>query len=216
MLGDFVERQAVRDRLLALAVAALIGMLFLFQAAFGSWRLAALAVLTVPAALAGGALAALISGGVLSLGSLAGLLAVFGIAACNKIVLINRYQHLQRYEGEPFGPALVLRGAREQLPPILLATFATGVAFLPVLLLGDVPGLEILRPMTIVTLGGLVTASKVKRTDKDPGSLLDLVFLPALFLTLGVRWVQEPDLVVEAAPGRVFDGMQAIPRMAGD
>ena len=53
--------------------------------------------------------------------------------------------------------------------------------------------------------GGLVTAS-----------LLDLVFLPALFLTLGVRWVQEPDLVIEAAPGRVFDGMQAIPRMAGD
>ena len=205
VLGDFVERQAVRDRLLALAVAALIGMLFLFQAAFGSWRLAALAVLTVPAALAGGALAALISGGVLSLGSLAGLLAVFGIAACNKIVLINRYQHLQRYEGEPFGPALVLRGAREQLPPILLATFATGVAFLPVLLLGDVPGLEILRPMAIVTLGGLVTAS-----------LLDLVFLPALFLTLGVRWVQEPDLVIERAPGRVFDGMQAIPRMAGD
>ena len=130
MLGDFAERQAARDRLLALAVAALIGMLFVFQAAFASWRLAALALLTLPAALVGGALAALVSGGVLSLGSLAGLLAVFGIAACNKIVLINRYQHLERYEGEPFGRGLVLRGAREQLLPILLATLAAGVAFI--------------------------------------------------------------------------------------
>jgi Cu/Ag efflux pump CusA len=182
VLGDYAGQQAAQLRLLALVIAAAIGMFFLLQSAYGSWRLALLSFLTLPAALAGGLLAALVTGAI-SLGVLAGLLVVFGIAARNQIQLIRHYRHLIRYEGEPFGLGLALRGARERLAPILMTTFATGLALLPALFLGDVPGLEIVRPMAIVILGGLVSST-----------LLNLFILPALYLRLRVSSVQELDL----------------------
>ena len=105
------------------------------------------------------------------------------IAARSQILLIKHYHHLARYEGEPFGLGLALRGARERLAPIVMTTLATGLALLPTLLLGDIPGLEIVRPMAIAILGGLVTAT-----------LLNLFILPALYLRLGVSSVDELDL----------------------
>jgi Cu/Ag efflux pump CusA len=182
MLGDYAGQQAARLRMLGLAIAAAIGIFFLLQAAYGSWRLALLSFLTLPAALAGGLLAAL-AAGVVSLGALAGLLAVFGIAARHQIALIKHYHYLARYEGEPFGVGLALRGARERLGPIVIATLATALVLLPMLFLGDIPGLEIVRPMAIVVLGGLVSAT-----------LLNLFALPALYLSLRVSSVQELDL----------------------
>ncbi|MDX6646539.1 MAG: hypothetical protein QOK40_2266, partial [Miltoncostaeaceae bacterium] len=128
LLGESAERQAAGSRLRYLAIAALVVIFLLLQAAFGSWRLATLFTLTLPLALMGGILAALISGGNLSLGSIVGFFTVFGIAARNGILLINHYQHLEREEGEPFGLGLVLRGARERLSPILMTAGATGLA----------------------------------------------------------------------------------------
>jgi Cu/Ag efflux pump CusA len=183
VLGDYAQQQASQTRWVGLVVAAWIGVFFLLHAALGSWRLALLSFLTLPSALAGGLLAALVTGGVLSLGSLAGLLAVFGIAARHQILLINHYHHLGRHEGEAFGLGLAVRGARERLAPILMTTLATGLALLPALLMGDVPGLEIVRPMAIAILGGLVTAT-----------LLNLFILPALYLSLRVSSVPELDL----------------------
>jgi len=202
VLGDYAGQQAAQIRLLALAIAAAIGLFFVLQAAYGSWRLALLSLLTLPSALAGGLLAALVTDAI-SLGTLAGLMAVFGIAARNQIVLIKHYQHLARYEGEPFGVGLALRGARERLAPILITTLATGLALLPTLFLGDIAGLEIVRPMTIAILGGLVTAA-----------LLNLFILPALYLSLRVSSVPELDLSpAEQAPA---GGMSEAPAIGAD
>ena len=120
------EQQAAQQRMLGVVVAALIGIFLLLQAAFGSWRLATVAFVTLPVALAGGVLAAFLGGGILSLGSLFGFFTVLGIAVRNGIMLINHYQHLEQHEGEAFGPELVLRGARERLAPILMTALATG------------------------------------------------------------------------------------------
>ena len=98
--------------MLALRARCAIAIFLLLQAAFGGWRLAVLAFLTLPVALAGGVLAALIDGAELSLGSLIGFLALFGIAARNGLVLIRHFQDLERDEGESFGADLVQRGAR--------------------------------------------------------------------------------------------------------
>ena len=95
----------------------------------------------------------------ISLGSLVGFFTVFGIAARNGILLVNHCQHLEKYEGEPFGPALVLRGARERLSPILMTSLATGLALVPLVVLGDRPGHEIEYPLAVVILGGLVTST---------------------------------------------------------
>jgi len=176
LLGDSADRQAARQRVVWYAAAAAIGIFLLLQAAFGSWRLATAVFLTLPVALAGGVLAALAGGGLMSLGAVTGFFAVLGIAARNGILLVSRYRQLERDEGEPFGPGLVLRGARERLVPILAAALAAALALVPLVVLGDDPGREIVRPMAVVVLGGLVTST-----------LLSLFVVPTLYLRLGSR-----------------------------
>ena len=92
---------------------------------------------TLPFALVGAIVAAFLSGGVLSLGSLVGLVTVIGIAARNGIMLVSHYRHLEMQEGMPFGRDLVLRGAEERLAPILMTALATGLALVPIALGGS-------------------------------------------------------------------------------
>ena len=126
VLGESTELNAAQDRLNMFGIAAAIAIFLLLQAAFGSLRLAALTFLLLPMALVGGVLAVKLGDGVLSLGSLVGFLTVFGIAARNGILMVSHFQHLEREEGVPFGPALVLRGAKERLAPIMMTACATG------------------------------------------------------------------------------------------
>ena len=184
LLGEYAERQAAQGRLLLLGIAALIGVFLLLHTSFGSARLATLSFLTLPSALVGGVLAAYLTGGILSLGSLIGFFTVLGIAARNGIMMINHFQHLEHSEGEPFGFGLVLRGARERLSPILMTALATGLALVPLAIAGDLPGHEIEHPMAIVILGGLVTST-----------LLNLFIVPSLYLRFGRH---RPRKVIEA------------------
>src|SRR6185503_18157648 len=110
VIGDSTGDRATVMRVVGFGLAAAIGIFLLLQAAFRSWRLATLAFLTLPLALVGGELAAMVDGGKFSLGAMAGLLMVFGIAARNGIVMIRRYQDLQA-EGMPFGSDLILRAS---------------------------------------------------------------------------------------------------------
>jgi CzcA family heavy metal efflux pump len=174
VLGESTELNAAQDRLFVFGIAAAIAIFLLLHAAFGSLRLAILTFLLLPMALVGGVLAVWLGAGVLSLGSLVGFLTVFGIAARNGILMISHFQHLERHEGEAFGPGLVLRGATERLAPILMTASATGLALVPLAIPGAIPGHEIEHPMAIVILGGLLTAT-----------LLNLFVLPSLYLRFG-------------------------------
>jgi CzcA family heavy metal efflux pump len=174
LMGEAVESEGAHHRLLIFGVAAGLGILVLLQAAFQSMRLALMFFLTLPMALVGGVLAVALTGDTLSLGSYVGFLAVFGIAARNGILLINHCQYLERREGEPFGPALVLRGAQERLSPIMMTALATGLALVPLLIAGTIPGHEIEHPMALVIVGGLVTST-----------LVNLFIVPSLYLRFG-------------------------------
>jgi Cu/Ag efflux pump CusA len=88
--------------------------------------------------------------------------------------MISHFQHLEREEGETFGRALVLRGARERLAPILMTSLATALALLPLVIAGPIPGHEIEYPLAIVILGGLVTST-----------LINLFVVPSLYLRFG-------------------------------
>jgi CzcA family heavy metal efflux pump len=181
VLGESAEREAAEERMLSFALAVAIGILLLLQAAFRSWRLALAFFLATPAALAGGVFGAWIDGDALSLGSLMGFLGVFAIAVRHGIMLLRRYQDLEEHEGMPFGPDLVRRGTEERFAPILVTTLITAAAMLPLVILGDQTGLEIVHPIAAVMLGGLVTAT-----------VFSLYVLPALYLKFGVR--RESDL----------------------
>ena len=147
------------NRGVAFAVAAGIVILLLLQLAFGSWRLAALFFMAAPLALAGGALAAFVDGGDVTIGSYAGFVVLLGIVARTCVVLVRRYQRLREEDGGPISDELIMRGTQEQIAPTLMTALATALAFLPLLLLGDIFGHEIVTPMAIVVLGGLVTST---------------------------------------------------------
>ena len=181
VLGEHAERQAAQQRLLTFGAIAAIAIFLLLQAAFGSFRLATLSFLTLPIALVGGVLAAFASGGIISLGSLVGFFTVFGIAARNGILMINHFQHLEHVEGVRFGPELVLRGARERLSPILMTSLATGLALVPLVVAGQIPGHEIEHPLAVVILGGLATST-----------VLNLFVVPSLYLRFATGWRQTP------------------------
>jgi CzcA family heavy metal efflux pump len=177
LLGEYTERQAAQSRLFLFAIAAVIGIFLLLQASFGSWRLASVAFFTLPIALVGGVIAAYLGSGILSLGSLVGFLTVLGIVARNGIMLISHYQHLERFEGETFGPELIIRGARERVVPIMMTVLTTGLALIPLVWVGAIPGNEVEHPMAVVILGGLLTAT-----------LLNLFVVPSLYLRFGKSW----------------------------
>jgi Cu/Ag efflux pump CusA len=174
VLGEWAERQEAQRRLIWLSLAAVAGILTLLVADFKSPKLVAITAGTLPFALIGGVLAAWLSGGVLSLGSLVGFVTVLGIAARNGILLVSHYRHLEVEEKLPFGVDLVLRGSEERLLPILMTAATAALALLPLILKGNVPGNEIERPMAIVILGGLVTST-----------LLNLFILPSIFAKYG-------------------------------
>jgi Cu/Ag efflux pump CusA len=205
LLGGYVQKQADDRRLLALAGFALLAMLLLLQAAFGSWKLGAVVFLTLPVALTGGLAAVAIAGGTISIGATIGLLTLLGLAARMGIVLVRRYQHLQRREGVEFGPDLVLRGARERFAPTVLSVLATAVVFAPFALAGDVAGQEIVHPMAVVVLGGLVTVL-----------LVSLLVVPALYLAFGGKAAEtELDLLLfeqelAASAGSLFVPVPAV------
>jgi Cu/Ag efflux pump CusA len=173
--GVAAERSADQLRLLIAVLAALIGVFLVLQASFGSWRLAAMTLLTMPAAVIGGVVAGLaVGGGSLSLGALVGLFAVFAIAVRNGTTLIAHYQDLERDAGEASSLDLVVRGAQDRLGPIVVTALGTAVAVAPFVALGDLAGFEIVRPMAVVILGGLVSST-----------LLTLFVVPAVYRSSG-------------------------------
>ena len=176
VLGEYAERLAAQRRIAAVVIAALIGIFLLLQACFGSWRLAAVGFLALPASVAGGVLAALAAGGGISLGSIVGFLAVLGIAARNGIFLLRHYQRLQREEGAHFAEELILRGARERVSAVLASSTAVIGLLLPMVAVGWIAGLEIARQAAIVIIGGLAAST-----------LVSLFVIPTLALVLRPR-----------------------------
>jgi Cu/Ag efflux pump CusA len=119
----------------------------------------------------GGVLAALLTGGNLSLGSLVGFVTLFGVTLRNSIMLISHYEHWVEVEVMPWGPVAALRGASERPAPILMTALVTGLGLLPLAIGSGDRGREIQGPMATVILGGLVTST-----------LLRLLVLPTLAL----------------------------------
>ncbi|MGH3345294.1 MAG: efflux RND transporter permease subunit [Carbonactinosporaceae bacterium] len=168
---------------------AAVGAFLLLQAAFSSWRLAFLLFVTLPVALAGGVLASWAGIGAMSLPAFAAFFTVLGIAARNAIMLVRDYQRLEGEDTETARPGLVLRGSQERFLPIVLTACATALAVTPALVLGDVAGLEVVRPMAAVILGGLVTTT-----------FFSLFLVPALYLRFAPARRAEPPQPSYAAP----------------
>lgn len=184
VLGEFAAQQEAMQRLAVTAGLAVLVILVLLQSDFESPRMVAVVFLSLPFSLIGGVAGIALGGGVISLGSLVGFVAVLGIAARNGIMMVSHYRHLQFEEGVPFGLELVLRGSNERVVPILMTALTQILALLPIALGGNLPGYEIEYPMALVILGGMISST-----------LLSLFLLPALYLQLGKG--QIPQLTID-------------------
>jgi Cu/Ag efflux pump CusA len=162
--------------LVSIAIAAAIGMFLLLQALFASWRLAALALASLPVGVVGGIAGALAVGGRLSFGSYIALFAVVGLATRVCVLLFERIRQLERDEPVASGPEVVGRAAGERFQPILMTSLAGLLVSLPVLILGSRPGLEALQPIAGVFVGGLTSLL-----------VFSTLVLPTLYLRFGFR-----------------------------
>jgi CzcA family heavy metal efflux pump len=172
--GTAAAQAQSRHDLLVNSLLAGLGIVLLLSVVMDSRRNLVLVLSNLPFALVGGVLAAWISGGNLSLGSLVGFVTLFGITLRNSIMLLSHYEHLVEVEGATWGLDAALRGASERLAPILMTALVTGLGLLPLAIGSGDPGREIEGPMATVILGGLVTSTA-----------LNLLVLPALALRYG-------------------------------
>lgn len=185
--GQFEAQQSASRTIWLFGGLVAVIMLILLNLAIGSFRVALLVLVNLPLALIGGILAiyitespdllgntlALLGSGsvytapVISIASLVGFITLFGIAVRNGILLVNHYRHLVEHEDASPYDAIV-RGSQERLVPILMTALTAALALIPIVLKGDKPGNEILAPLSVVILGGLLSST-----------FLNLVVVPA-------------------------------------
>jgi CzcA family heavy metal efflux pump len=160
--GGVAEAQhSAASELLLHSAAAFVMIVLLLALAFGKSRQVMLVLCSLPSTLTGGVIALALTGGTLTLGSMVGFVALFGMAARNTILLVSHFDHLVREEGQSWSLQTALRGAEERLTPVLLTALLTALALLPVALQLHEPGHEIEGPMAVVILGGLVSSTFV-------------------------------------------------------
>jgi len=182
-----IEGQDAQLRSLAVTAGVVILILLILQAAFGAWRLALYVLLAMPAAAAGGVIFTLATGHLFTLGALAGFLLVIAITIRHSIALIDRFRRLE--ESGSTGVEVALAGVQERMVPIVTTVLATAVFALPFIVLGDVAGLEIMRPMAIFVVGGLISAA-----------LLILFVVPSIYLLSGPSPESETESLLSEPP----------------
>jgi CzcA family heavy metal efflux pump len=173
--GGQFEAQQEASRLLAiLSLFSLAAMFMVLYSHFRSSRIVLQVLLNIPLALIGSLIAIAITDRVISIASIVGFITLTGIASRNGIMMISHYIHLVREEGEAFTRSMIVRGSLERLVPVLMTALTAGLALIPLVLARGEPGKEILYPVAVVILGGLVSST-----------LLDIVVTPAVFWRFG-------------------------------
>jgi CzcA family heavy metal efflux pump len=172
--GQFEAQRDATRRLSILSIFSLAAIFFLLMQGLGGWRVALQVMVNVPLALIGAIIAMLLTGGVFSVATLVGFISLVGITARNGIMMISHYIHLMKKEGEEFNEEMIIRGSLERLVPVMMTAITTMLSVVPLAISTGKPGKEILEPMAVAVLGGIIAST-----------LLDQVVTPAVFYKFG-------------------------------
>jgi CzcA family heavy metal efflux pump len=184
--GEYRAQQAAAKRITLLFGVVVTVIAMLLYGYFRSASLAAQVLINIPLALMGAFVFTWLKIGNISIATLVGFIAVAGVAARNSIMMLSHYLHLMKHEGETFSRAMIERGTLERLVPVLMTALSAGIALIPLVLSAGEPGKEILHPVAVAIVGGLISST-----------LLDLVVTPAVFWLFG-RPAAEKALRLEA------------------
>ncbi len=177
--GQFEAQQSAARTIYTMGAGVAVLVLLLLIMSLGSTRAAILVMVNLPLSLIGGIVAIFLAesedifsnilalfgmGGqryqapVISIASMAGFVTLFGIAVRNGILLVNHYAYLMREEGKTLNEAII-QGSMERLVPILMTALTTVLGLLPLAWSAGEPGSELLAPLAVVVLGGLITST---------------------------------------------------------
>ena len=194
--GQFEAQQQANARLLVLGAFSLVGIFLLLCKCLGSWRGAVQVMVNIPLAAIGSVAALLIvnrpslealqavnfwewprvwiEATSLSVAHWVGFVTLVGIVCRNGIMMISHYIHLMKHEGEKFDEQMIVRGSLERLSPVLMTALTATIGLVPLALGAGQTGKEILAPLAVVVIGGLLSST-----------LLDQIVTPALFFKFG-------------------------------
>ena len=172
--GQFEAQQSATRLILILGSLSLVAMFAVLYSHFRSVQMVAQVMLNIPFGFIGSAVALWIAGETFSVASLVGFISLCGIAARNGIMMISHYLHLMTEEGMEFGRAMVIRGSEERVAPVLMTALTTWLGLVPLIFAAGQPGKEILYPVGLVVVGGMITTT-----------LLDFFITPTVFLRFG-------------------------------
>jgi len=174
--GQFESQRRAMKTVVFLGGLSLLGIFLVLFAHFRSAMLSAQIMVTIPLALVGAVAALLLTDRTFTVATLIAFITLCGIASRNSIMLISHYIHLMKEEGEKFSREMVIRGSLERLVPVLMTAFSAIFALTPLLFAKDQPGKELLHPVAVIIVGGLLTST-----------LLDIFLTPAIFYRFGRR-----------------------------
>jgi len=172
VLGDYAIQQTNIQRIIVVSLISLFGIYLLLQAAYNSWRLAGLTMAIWPFALSGGVIIAMLTGGQFSIGSIFGFITILTLATRTGVLMIRNFEKTGEFS----------TNSVEVIRPVLMTCLTTGVAFLPFLFAGKIPGTELIYPMAAVIVGGMVTTL-----------FFNLFVLPVLYLKYGKKTSPKSD-----------------------
>lgn len=174
--GEFQAQKEATQRIVVFSSVVFVAVFLMLFSYFRSGVLALQVLVNIPLALMGGLAFTWLKLNNISIATLVGFIAVGGVAARNGIMMISHYLHLMKHEGEGFTRQMVIRGTLERFVPVMMTALSAGIGLIPLVLAADQPGKEILHPVAVVIVGGLISST-----------LLDMAVTPAMFWLFGKK-----------------------------
>jgi Cu/Ag efflux pump CusA len=178
--GQFEAQEAASKKIFLFGSLALLAVALILYAQFRSKMIVGQILLTIPFAYIGGILLLFLVDRNLTIASMIGFITLSGIACRNGIMMISHYLHLMKEEKMPFGREMIIKGSLERLVPVLMTAFVASLALLPLVFAKGQTGSEILHPVALVIVGGLLSST-----------LLDILVTPTVFLWLGQKSAEQ-------------------------
>lgn len=191
--GQFESQQKAARLMTFLAVLAILGIFLVLFMHFKSTFISIQVMLNIPMAFIGGIIGIYLTSKTISVASLVAFVTLCGISSRNGIMMISHYLHLMKHEGEIFSEHMVIRGSLERLIPVLMTALTAILGLIPLALAGDSPGKEILHPVAVVIVGGLISST-----------LLDMFVTPAVFYHFGKKSAEDSVRLMDKKT--VFEG----------
>lgn len=178
--GQFESQQAATKKILLFGILSILGIALVLYSHFQTVPLVTQIMATIPLAFIGGLILLFFVDRTITVASLVGFITLCGVASRNSIMMISHYLHLLKYEGESFTKEMIIRGSQERLVPVMMTACVASLALLPLVFSKGQPGSEILHPVAVVIVGGLISST-----------LLDIIVTPALFYRFGKKSAEQ-------------------------